>query len=331
MPRVGATTVRSGKRRVAIAAAAIAIMFAGNAGAADSMVLTKAAPSVNAVPAAFDWSGFYAGGHVAYGQGGASSTLSNPNPSGVGNSFGSLYGGLQAGYNYVLPSRLLLGLEADISFPNFFEDGTIFTAGTAAGTTVTDQIDYIATLRGRLGYAFDHWLIYGTGGLAWSQARFGETPGVASAEDKILLTRSGWTLGLGAEVAIASNWTARIEYLYDDFGTVAGVFPSGTSYQSLFDIQTLRLGLNRKLGAGDAGAPATAFNSPWPLAADSWNVHGQFTFIEQGYPAFRSPYQGTNSLSAASQAQDTATATAFVGLRPWQDGAIYINPEIAQG
>ena len=59
----------------------------------------------------------------------------------------------------------------------------IFTGGTAQGTTVTDQIDYIATLRGRFGYAFDRWLIYGTGGFAWSQARFGETPGVASDED----------------------------------------------------------------------------------------------------------------------------------------------------
>src|SRR5271154_3342679 len=142
MPRVGATTVRSGKRRVAIAAAAIAIMFAGNAGAADSVVPTKAAPVPYAVPSAFDWSGFYAGGHVAYGQGGASSTLSNPNPSGVGNSFSSLYGGLQAGYNYVLPSRLLLGLEADISFPNFLEDGFIAGRATALGTNVTDQIDY---------------------------------------------------------------------------------------------------------------------------------------------------------------------------------------------
>src|SRR5208282_4600829 len=106
---------------------------------------------------------------------------------------GSLYGGVQAGYNYVLPSRLLLGIEADITFPNFetYENGVIFTGATPQGTTVTDQIDYIATLRGRFGYAFDRWLIYATGGLAWSRARFGETPGVASDEDLILLTRMG--------------------------------------------------------------------------------------------------------------------------------------------
>ena len=169
---------------------------------------------------------------------------------------------------------------------------------------MTDQIDYIATLRGRFGYAFDHWLIYGTGGFAWSQARFGETPGVASDEDKILLTRTGWALGLGAELAIAPDWTARIEYLYDRFGTVAGVFPSGTAYQSVFDIQTLRLGLNYKLGAADADTPAKASSDAWPIAPDSWNIHGQFTSIEQGYPAFRSPYQGSNSLSRSQPSQE---------------------------
>ena len=285
-----------------------------------------------AAPAPFyDWTGFYVGGHVANSVGRANSTLSDPEPTASTNPFNSQYGGLQAGYNYVLPSRLLLGIETDITFPQFFENGGIFTGGTAQGTTVTDQIDYIATLRGRFGYAFDHWMIYGTGGFAWSQARFGETPGVGSDEDKILLTRTGWALGLGAELAIAPGWTARVEYLYDRFGTVAGVFPSGTGYQSAFDIQALRLGLDRKLGWADADMAANGSSDPWPIASDRWNVHGQFTFVEQGYPAFHSPYQGQNSLSGASQAKDTASATAFIGFRPWDGTDIYINPEITQG
>ncbi len=75
-------------------------------------------------------------------------------------------------------------------------------------------------------------------------------PVVVNDEDKIQFTRTGWGLGLGAEVAIAPDWTARLEYLYDRFGTAAGVFPSGTGYQSSFDIQTLRVGLNYKLGVG---------------------------------------------------------------------------------
>ncbi len=291
---------------------------------------TKAAPISSSAFPAYDWTGFYVGGHAAYSLGHANSTLSNPNPTASSNAFGSQYGGLQAGYNYVSPSRLLLGIEADVTFPQFFENGLIFTGETSQGTTVTDKIDYIATLRGRFGYAFDHWLIYGTGGFAWSQARFGET-NAAGDEDISLLTRTGWTLGLGAEVAIAPDWTVRVEYLYDRFGSVADSFPSGTGYQSVFDIQTLRIGLDRKLGWEDAATFTNANGNSWPLAPGSWNVHGQFTFIEQGYPAFHSPYQGPNSLSGGGQAQDTASATGFVGFRPWDGTKIYIDPEITQG
>src|SRR5271169_572444 len=300
------------------------IVFAGRAYGADlssadlsSALPTKAPPQAAPVP--YDWTGFYVGGHVAYSLGHATHTLSDPAPSGVGNAFSSLYGGVQGGYNYVFPSRLLVGAEGDITFPNFFEDGSIFSGGTASGTVVSDQIDYIATLRSRFGYASDHWLIYGTGGFAWSQAH------------KILLTRTGWTLGLGAEVAIAPDWTARIEYRYDDFGTVSGVFPSGTAYRSAFDLQSLRLGLNYKLGAANADAAPKTSSDLWPVAPENWNVHGQMTLVEQGYPSFHSPYQGANSLSAESQAQNTVSATAFVGFRPWNGTEIYVNPEITQG
>ena len=156
-------------------------------------------------------------------------------------------------------------------------------------------------------------------------------PPVAGNPDTILLTRTGWALGVGAELAIAPSWTARIEYLYDRLGTVAGVFPSRTGYQSMFDIQTLRLGLNYKLGVSDADTASAHTGDAWPIARDNWNIHGQFTFIEQGYPAFRSSYEGANSLSGASQAQNTVSATAFVGYRPWDGTDIYVNPEITQG
>jgi high affinity Mn2+ porin len=278
----------------------------------------------------YDWSGAYVGGHVAYGRGHARSTLFDPDPTGSNNSFGSLYGGLQAGYNFLLPSRALLGLEADISFPNFLEDGVVSTKATAQGN-VTDQIDYISTLRGRFGYAFDQWLIYGTGGFAWSGARFLENPGLTNDEDKLLRTRTGWALGMGAEVAVTPDWTARLEYLYDHFGSVAGVFPSGTRYESAFDIHTLRLGLNRRLGWPNADATSIKTGDAPVAASDNWNIHGQFTFIEQGYPAFHSPYEGANSLTGSGQAKSTASATAFIGFRPWDGTEIYVNPELMQG
>jgi len=79
------------------------------------------------------------------------------------------------------------------------------------------------------------------------------------------------------------------------------------------------------------GGNGGSSSSSWALDPNSWNVHGQLTFIEQGYPAFRSPYQGANSLSNASQIQNTTSATAFVGYRPWDGTEIYVNPELMQG
>jgi high affinity Mn2+ porin len=314
----------------AVNSVVVVILCAGRVAAAD---IAPAKPTfiLSAVSSAFDWSGFYFGGHVGYSSGRGTSTLSDATPTSVGDSFSSLFGGIQGGYNYVLPSRLFLGVEADITFPYFQRNGTIFQGNTSHGTTVTDEIDAIATWRARAGYALDRWLVYGTGGFAWSQARFGETPGIIDTEDKLTLPRLGWAFGLGAELAIAPEWTARIEYLNDRFGSAAGVFPSGTAYRSAFDIQTLRLGLDYKIGAQANKPPASASDDPWLLSTDIWNIHGQITAIEQGYPAFRSPFAGTNSLSGASQAKDTVSTTAFIGFRPWNGTDIYFNPEIVQG
>jgi high affinity Mn2+ porin len=275
----------------------------------------------------FDWTGFHAGGHFGYGRGQDDNTLFDPFATGSSSSFGSLYGGFQFGYDHQFASRLLLGIEADVTFPNFLEDGVAATR-TTAQTTVTDKIDALGTLRGRLGFAFDRWLIYGTGGFAWSLARFLETPGLTDAQDQVLRARAGWAAGIGAEVAFAPNWTAGVEYLYADLGSATAAFPSGTRYQSALDIQTLQLDLNYRFGGPTATPEPT---EPWPIGSDNWNIHGQATFIEQGYPAFRSPYQGTNSISGKSQVKNTLSATAFIGIRPWDGTEIYVDPELMQG
>ena len=226
--------------------AALVFAFGGSSRAADliGQVPLQAPPSV-AVP--FDWTGAYFGGHVGYSRGYGRNTLFDPDPTAAGTSFGSLFGGLQFGYNYLLPSRLLVGIEGDISFPNFLDDGIVASRPTPT-STVTEKLDFVSTVRGRAGYAFDHWLFYATGGLAWSQARFLEDSGLTGNEDKILRMRAGWALGAGAELAIAPGWTARLEYLYDHLGKASGTFPSGTGYESTtVDLYSLRLGLNRKL------------------------------------------------------------------------------------
>lgn len=311
---------------------AVAVFAAtGDARAADiPTTIPVKAPIVGSQ--AHDWSGFYLGGHVGYGRGYARDTLFDPGATDRSNSFGSLFGGMQIGYNHLLPSRILLGIEADISFPNFFEGDDVASTRATAQSVVIEKIDFISTLRGRLGYAFDYWLIYGTGGFAWSQARFLESPGAVNDEDKVLRLRTGWALGAGAEVAIGPDWTARLEYLYDRLGNATAVFPSGTRYESTaIDVHTLRVGLNRQLRWPGADAP-TLRTSDWTAAeSDNWNAHGQFTFVWQGYARFRSPYEGQNSLSGANQARNTASATAFVGFRPWEGAELYLNPELNQG
>jgi high affinity Mn2+ porin len=292
----------------------------------------QAPPSVT-VP--FDWTGAYFGGHVGYSRGYGRNTLFDPDPTAAGTSFGSLFGGLLFGYNYVLPSRLLVGIEGDISFPNYLDNG-IVAFRTTPFSTVSEELDFVSTVRGRVGYTLDHWLFYTTGGFAWSQARFLKDSNSTSNEDKILRMRTGRALGAGAELAIAPGWTARLEYLYDHLGKAGGTFPSGTGYESTtVDLNSVRVGLNRKLdwtGAAPAGgSDGDSSNSSWAIDPNSWNVHGQLTYVEQGYPAFRSPYQSANSLSGSSQIQNTTSATAFIGYRPWDGTEIYVNPELMQG
>src|SRR5262249_43937806 len=67
----------------------------------------------------FDWTGFYVGGHAGYARGNARVNIVDDDTTSFSHRFGSLTGGLQGGYNYVLPSRLLIGVEADMSFPNY--------------------------------------------------------------------------------------------------------------------------------------------------------------------------------------------------------------------
>jgi high affinity Mn2+ porin len=115
-------------------------------------------------------------------------------------------------------------------------------------------------------------------------------------------------------------------------GRASGTFPSGTGYESTtVDLYSLRLGVNRKLDWTGATTDPGKVTPAWAIDPNSWNVHGQLTYVEQGYPAFHSPYQGPNSLSGGSQVQNTASATAFVGFRPWDGTEIYVNPELMQG
>src|SRR5204862_7114835 len=123
-------------------------------------------------------------------------------------------------------------------------------------SAISHQVDYVSRLRARVGHVFGNTMVYGTGGFATAQSRFLETPGPVLPQDKMLRQHVGWSAGAGAEFALAPDWTARIEYLYDRFNRTSGTFPSGAAVVSDFDLHTLRLGLNHFFHPGEATASA---------------------------------------------------------------------------
>ena len=317
---------RSQSWRVIFAGAGLSLLaLGGRAAAADAGLPVKAAPSQSI----FDWTGLYVGAHAGFSRGASSAVLTDPAATATGNVFDGMIGGVHAGYNYRLPSGLLLGVEADFSFPNYLTSNSVVSSLATARSDVTEQWDYVGTVRGRVGYTAGPWLAYATGGLAWAGERFLHTPAVGNNE-KILNTRLGWAAGGGVEYALAPHWSARLEYLYSRFERADIGFASGTHYASTLDFQALRLGLNRKIDwpYQDNYTPKASLADP---ESDRWEIHGQSTFLPQGYPAFRAPYSGSNSLTPAPQLQETWSNSLFLNARLWQGGEVYYNPELLQG
>jgi high affinity Mn2+ porin len=294
----------------------------GPAVAADMPV--KAPP----IQALFDWTGLYVGAHAGYSRGSSSAVLSDPATLAASSTFSGVIGGVQAGYNARLSSGLLFGVEADITFPNYLTSNSVVSLLATAQSELIEQWDYVATARGRVGYATGPWLAYATGGLAWAGERFLNAPANGS-DEKVLNTRLGWAAGAGVEYAFSPHWSARLEYLYSRFEKADIRFPSGTQYTSTLDFQSLRVGLNRKIDW--PGSPNFSPASPADPESDRWEIHGQTTFLPQGYPAFHAPYSGPNSLTPAPQLQQTWSNSLFLNARLWEGGEVYYNPELLQG
>jgi high affinity Mn2+ porin len=237
----------------------------------------------------------------------------------------------------VLPSRLMLGLEADVSFPNSIA-GTYVGMSNAGVASYGDTVLSSGAMRGRLGYVLDNnWLVYGTGGFAWSYDQLTRTqvaggmlpPGT---DERAFLWRFGWAAGAGVEVPVAPSWSARLEYLYTGFGNRSRDFnASGDAFNSNQSLQEVRLGLNYKLFADAPGQGNGLITKAPSLPAEQlWAVHGQTTFVEQYAAPFRTPYSGPNSL-ASNSGRETWDATAYLGLRLWDGAEAWINPELDQG
>jgi outer membrane immunogenic protein len=200
--------------------AALAFAAAGQAIAAD--LPEPAAPPPRA-PAAYmpvvapvyNWGGIYYGINGGYGFG--KSDWTDPsNFSGLGstgsfNLSGFAVGGT-VGANYQMDA-FVFGLEGDLDYMGL--DGKSSSAfcgavGFGAGAQCETKETWLGTARGRIGYAADRVLFYGTAGGAFGNIQTGVAGNFVNS------TKAGWTAGAGVEAAFADNWTARIEYLYVD-------------------------------------------------------------------------------------------------------------------
>lgn len=255
-------------RMTASTAALIAACFSGAAQAADLPAYDQAPPLVSAQPA-YEWSGFYVGANAGYGWGDldvrdASATNTDPGsfllPVGTfagpnqSNSFDGVIGGAQIGYNAQF-GNIVAGVEADLQGSS--QDASDSYLGSAIGPSYDNSADlsWFGTVRGRLGYAFDNVLVYGTGGLAVGRVKIkAETaslaplpPQSASATEHETLT--GFTLGAGTEIGIGNTgWSVKAEYLYVNFGkeTVHLDFGDGLDATSKVDLDMhiVRAGVN---------------------------------------------------------------------------------------
>jgi len=236
--------------------------------AADDIMVTKAPPP--SIPTDFNWTGFYAGGHLGYAWGssnwtgpGVSGSLNLAQPVDTFNEAGSFFEGLQAGYNYMLPNRVVIGAEIDASFPAVQNLAGIsiggisnFTSPTLGPVSYSETVLSSGTMRGRIGYAPGSWLFYATGGFAWSYDQLSLTQPASGTTDMPFLWRLGWAAGVGVEVPILPHWTARLEYLFTDYGTSSVLFANaGQRFNSDFSLQELRAGLNYQFGNDDRDAP----------------------------------------------------------------------------
>jgi high affinity Mn2+ porin len=335
-----------------LGACAVLAAFTCNQAAAAELPFTMPFEA-SSTPSPLGWTGFYFGGHFGYATGKALWLTTEPGgsfaefagsvdlfkPYDLFKGTGSYFQGLQAGYNHSLRSRVVLGVEADISAPNMIAGSKTFWSPSFGPADFGEQVLLSGTVRGRIGYAFDHWLGYGTAGFAWSYDRLTRTQnsgtptgGDANGDstESALLWRLGWGAGAGIELPLSPNWTARVEYLITGFGHSTVTFPAAEQrFDSNLYIHSVRLGMNYQLG-DDLAKTDVFTKGPSALELARFSFHGQTTFTAQYAFPFRSPYRGQNSLDPNS-GRETWDTTFYVGARLWEGAELWINPEIDQG
>jgi outer membrane immunogenic protein len=236
-------------KNVVLGAIAALVLGTAAAVAADLPMKTKAPPPI----AIYDWTGFYIG---VSGGGSLGQSTHIDQATGLGDTIGyNVKGGLvggTVGYNWQV-SSVVFGFEGDASWVGEYgsniDDGL---AGNPAFTSFTKET-WLGTARGRLGYAVNNLLFYGTGGYAVA----GVTAGVKDSATAVLYdssssTRNGWTAGGGLEWGFLPNWSAKFEWLYMKFESkpliTVNLGPGFNRSSVPLDDNVVRAGINYRFG-----------------------------------------------------------------------------------
>jgi outer membrane immunogenic protein len=227
-------------------AGALTLYAAGQVLAAD---LPPAPPPPPRAPAAYipvmspvyNWGGIYVGINGGWGFGTSNWTATGGTTGDFDISGGLVGGTLGANFQ---SGPFVFGVEGDIDLTDINGSPAIASCPNAVACQTSN--DWLGTIRGRVGYAFNRILVYGTAGGAFGDVKATVT-GVGSNDN----TEFGWTAGGGIEGAISENWTARVEYLFVDLGNGSCSTACGSSTSPAavkFETSLIRAGLNFKFG-----------------------------------------------------------------------------------
>src|SRR5262245_48972676 len=235
--------------KVLLATTALSVGLTAAALAADLRPVYKSPPPAAAPPPIlYNWSGFYIGGHAGVGWADSADT--------------AFVGGGQIGYNWQFAPNWLIGIEGDLSGTSFSRSSSTVTDVDVGGGLVlpitenaTFDLNWLASVRGRLGYTWDRFMVYFTGGAAWANVDFNQTASILGTQFGTATasgTVSGWVLGGGGEWMFAPNWTVGVEYLHYDFGDISGTATAlGVSEAfstNVGSVDVVRARLNYKFG-----------------------------------------------------------------------------------
>jgi outer membrane immunogenic protein len=241
-------------RKLLLAGTAALALIGGSARAAD---LARPAPvyaPLRAAVAVFTWTGCYVGGNVGGIWANNDWTDTALGDFGSNSASGAL-GGMQGGCNYQV-GAWVFGIQGDYDWTNINSNVVNpIPAAVPFGVADNTRFKSLASVTGRVGYAWDRLVVYAKGGGAWLQGDYGFVAAALPAAPTASVSQSGWTVGVGGEYAFLNWLTGFVEYDYYQFSNtsasalactaaVCGITTTGVGVST--NVNVLKAGLNFK-------------------------------------------------------------------------------------